>query len=372
MRAVLDRTGLVPRSFSVPDVRRPGTRFRAVVLGIGAALIVLSLTCAASAQPSGKHKAAAEALFQEGKALFDQGRYDQACAKFAASQELDAGFGTLMNLGECYERRGMTASAWATFKEAAALASSTQRTERETAARERSAHLEGRLAKLLVQLPEAALALEGLTVRLNGTALPRGVWGSAVPVDPGTQHVEVAAPGYETWQTELEVSNGPGQTPVVVPPLARSASEPNGATLATPPPTPVASRDPLSSRGDGTQRTVGFVLAGAGAVGLAVGTVFGLSAISKNGDSDEHCRTERFCSEKGLALRDDARDAAAVSTIAFIAGGAFAAGGLALVLTASNTSTPAAGSARRPSARRFTLASRLEPGAARLVMEGTW
>ena len=37
----------------------------------------------------------AEALFQEGKALFDAGQFERACAKFAASQELDAGFGTL-------------------------------------------------------------------------------------------------------------------------------------------------------------------------------------------------------------------------------------------------------------------------------------
>src|SRR5579883_1765226 len=83
------------------------------------------LACGAlAASPAGaqdaSNKAAAEALFRDGRALYDQGKYPQACAKFAESQRLDPAPGTLLNLGGCYEKNGQTASAWATFKEAMA------------------------------------------------------------------------------------------------------------------------------------------------------------------------------------------------------------------------------------------------------------
>jgi tetratricopeptide (TPR) repeat protein len=343
--------------------------------GVRFALGLLLLASSAGAQSSAKQKAAAEALFQEGKALFDQGRYEQACGKFAASQELDAGFGTLMNLGECYERRGMTASAWATFKEAAGLARSAAQTDREAAARERAHRLEGALSKLVVRATDAASAIEGLEVRLNGTPLPRATWGSAVPVDPGTQHVRISAPGYEPRETELAVPKGPGETPLEIPPLVRSAQPAASNTPllgADPPKSSLPDASPSRSDDGGTQRTIGYVLAGAGAVGLVVGTVFGLSAIAKNGDSDDECRTERLCSEEGLDLRDEARSAAAASTIAFVAGGAFAAGGLALVLTATGTSEAPTARRRAPERAAVRVSSYVGQRGVRLVMEGSF
>lgn len=233
--------------------------------GCTSALLILS-ALEATAQPEARGKAAAEALFQEGKALFDQGKYEEACAKFAASQELDGGFGTLMNLGECFERRGMTASAWATFKEAAGLARNSNQTDRETAARDRATRLETSLSKVIVRAAPSVMETPGLTVRLNGTPLPRAVWGSAVPVDPGTQHLEVAAPGYRAWSATLNVPTGPGQTPVDLPPLVREQAEGPGSTTLPTTPTqskPLTGKPPAADDGT-TQRTLGYVLGGAG------------------------------------------------------------------------------------------------------------
>ena len=59
------------------------------------------------------NKATAEALFTEGRALATSGKCAEAIPKFQASQKLDPGVGTLLNLAECYEQVGKTASAWA-------------------------------------------------------------------------------------------------------------------------------------------------------------------------------------------------------------------------------------------------------------------
>jgi serine/threonine-protein kinase len=56
------------------------------------------------AQTSGSNKAAAEALFSEGRTLAASGRCVEAIPKFQGSQKLDPGIGTLLNLAECYEQ----------------------------------------------------------------------------------------------------------------------------------------------------------------------------------------------------------------------------------------------------------------------------
>jgi hypothetical protein len=85
-----------------------------------------------------------------------------------------------------------------------------------------------------------------------------------------------------------------------------------------------------------TLQIAGLAIAGVGVVGVAVGSVFGLMAISSNDESLEpqNCREPSFCSPTGLDLRDDAESRATVSTIGFAVGGVLAAGGVALFLFA--------------------------------------
>lgn len=351
---------------SMPRLRATATLLLALVAAAGEA----------QAQTSANNKAAAEALFQEGKALFQQGQYEQACAKFAASQELDGGFGTLMNLGECFEKRKLTASAWATFTEAAGLAHTLAQGDREVLARGRASALEAKLAKLAVHASAPVAALAGLEVRLNGTPLPRAVWGSAVPVDPGVQRVEVSAPGYRTFTRDITVPEGAGQTVLDIPALKPSDAPATRSTPATansavtPVPPPVAPPEPANN--GGTQRTLGYVAGGGGIVAAALGSIFGIRAISKNSDSKEKCRTTKLCSQPGLDLREDARSAARVSTFAFVASGALLATGLTLVLTAPSSKEATPPRAQRASRRlaSLTVAPYIAPSEAGLGLQG--
>src|SRR5512139_3095133 len=96
-----------------------GRAASAAQLAAATLLAVLVQASAVSAgQPSREDQAAAEALFLQGGKLKAQGKIEEACNKWAASQRLDPAVGTLLFLGDCYEALGRTASAWATFTEA--------------------------------------------------------------------------------------------------------------------------------------------------------------------------------------------------------------------------------------------------------------
>src|SRR5688500_5523674 len=87
-------------------------------------------TSQAAAQASASDKAAAEALFDQGLRLMKQNSFSEACPKLEESNRIDPAVGTLLYLGECYERVGKTASAWATFREAASLATNSSQPDR--------------------------------------------------------------------------------------------------------------------------------------------------------------------------------------------------------------------------------------------------
>lgn len=308
---------------------------RTLVAGL-AGLMALATT--AAAEPSGANKAAAEALFNQGKRLMADKNYAEACPKFQASQELDPGVGSLLFLGDCFEKSGKTASAWATFKEAQGLAQREQDPGREKVASVRALALKPRLSMLLVRVDAALMGLEGLDIHLNGHPVPKAQWGSRVPVDPGPQRVEATAPGFERYDQTLNIASGPTSSTLDIPSLKPTKQE--APPPPAPEPTPKAAQQTVTvadAPRSNTQKTIGIVLGGVGILGTGVGSYFGLRAIGKNSDSDDKCRTATQCSPEGLTLRNQARDAAKVSTIAFSAGAALLGTGLVLFLAADDT-----------------------------------
>src|SRR5260221_8939712 len=112
---------------------------------------VISLgALSASAEPTPNDKLTAEALFSDGRKLMTAGKFRQACPKFEASLKLDPGVGTMLNLGDCYEKNQQSASAWAQFREASAAARAAGSREREELARQRAAALEPKLSRLTI------------------------------------------------------------------------------------------------------------------------------------------------------------------------------------------------------------------------------
>src|SRR5450432_2572833 len=124
--------------------------------------------------------ATAEALFREGRSLMEAGNYAAACPKLQESYAQDPATGTLLALGICQERAGRTASAWATYAEAATRAKRDGRADREQAAREHMAALEPKLSHLTINVDPAAWALTGFSVKRDGREVGAGAWGASV------------------------------------------------------------------------------------------------------------------------------------------------------------------------------------------------
>jgi serine/threonine-protein kinase len=289
----------------------------------------------AAAQTSASEKAAAEALFDEGVALLKKGDYAPACEKLESSQRIDSGVGTLLYLGECYEKLGRTASAWATFREAASAASAAGQRDRARVGEQRAAQLEPRLSKLTIEVAPETRALAGLEVERDGEPVALSLLGAAVPVDPGTHKLAARAPGYEPFELSVEVGGDAALASVAVPALAAlPAEEPSvAAAPVAAEPTGSPPRDEPAPRGRG-QRVSGLVLGGLGVVGLGVGTAAGLIAIDKNNQALETCASNSCPTDDGSDLTSEAFDAATLSTAAFVAGGVLLATGVVLYVTA--------------------------------------
>jgi serine/threonine-protein kinase len=322
-------------------------RRRSAILLVAALLLSRS----AIAQPSASNAPAAETLFIEAEGLVEAGKFVLACPKFAESQRLDPQLGTLLHLADCYEKNGQTASAWATFREAAELAA-TKGDSRAQLAKDRAQTLASKQSTLAVVVPKES-EIAGLEIERDGQSINAAMWGTAVAIDPGKYRIAAHAPNREPWTHEVTVTE-PGKTVVTVPMLAPLRSPSAAAGLASPAGTERSA--PRSEPGTGGDlRTAGWIIAGAGALGLAGAGVFMGVAGSKSSDADGICPSGTGCTREEINRYDqvysEAQSAVTASRVLLGVGGALLVAGVVLVLVApSSQKTDGALTARRPSA----------------------
>jgi len=338
----------------------------------GALLFFASLANAEERDP-----VAAQALFDDARSLIRQQRYTEACPKLQESNRLDPGIGTLFHLADCFEQSGRIASAWAAFLDVASQAHASGQADREKAAAKRAERLESRLPRLRILVGEQNHP-DGLEIRRNGMVVGPAQWGVAVPVDAGSVEVSASAPGRQSVRRTLTMAEGQLEL-FELPELA--LEEP--AVEPSPParPTPVAPAEPapvvvkrapkLAPAAAPTTEVAHsrapwiISLAGVGAVGVGVGTVYALLAKSRYEDSKADCDRDdvNVCGPAGIAQRSEARTRGDIATVGFAAGGAalVAAG---VVWLTSGSSGPVAASSR------LSPAPTLAPGLAMLSMRG--
>jgi tetratricopeptide (TPR) repeat protein len=321
-------------------------RVKAVVWGgLLFASLSIGMQRPALADPTAADKAAAETLFVDARKLLAAGKYQEACKALAESQRLDPGVGTLLNLGRCYEKLGRTASAWSTYREAAAAARAANQGAREKNARLAADALESKLPKLTIVVTGAETNPR-LEVRRDGAVVPSSMWGMAVAIDPGEHLFEASAPERKPWRTQIVAQAGKPIT-VTVPALEpdpKAAPVARASAPAKPIKTETAAHaapsEPASmpAPGLGGQRIAALVVGGAGLVSTAVGGYFALRAKSTyEGASCNEFTNE--CTDQGLSDRNLAFVRARNSTYATIGGLTALVAGVVLWATAPSRST---------------------------------
>ena len=290
---------------------------------------VIATGTIARAQPH--DPALAQALFDEATKLYEEGlkshdnaKLAEACAKFEASHRTDPGYGAAFNLATCDETIGKTASAWAAFLEAAALA----KTQGDAAdAKQRADAIAPKLVRLKITV---APPNENVVIKRDGAVQDRAAWGTNVPVDPGSHPITADAPGKQSWSTTAVVE-GEGKVVLVeVPTLQNSTPAASSSTSDAP-------------RPFGAQRGAALGVGGLGVLGLVIGGALAGTAKSKWDEAKPHCDEQHRCDPFGLSTGREARALADGATVPFVVGGVALAAGVVLWLTA-----PASAPAKPP------------------------
>lgn len=270
------------------------------------ALIAIALVSGSRAHADEQVDAVqADALFKEGKRLMEEGETAKACLKFEASDKFDPSEGTKLNLAQCWDKLGKSASAWALYGR---IAKTTKKADRRAEAKERVAALEAELVRLTIEVPEES-EIEGLEITLDDEVIKTAQWNKPVPVDPNDYTITAKAEGYEEWTKRIKI--GTKDKVVEVPKLVK-----------------VKTIEPIEGPGPNRYRNVsiGLVAGGGGAIALA--TVFAVRSRTLQKQADQLCPQTRCPDQEGVNRNRRARTEGWVANVGWGLGVAAIATGI--------------------------------------------
>lgn len=291
----------------------------------GAAAICVSVLAASTVR--GQDPEHAEALFNEGKRLLDEGNAWAACPKIEAALGMtaDASAAGRMLLARCYEAIGRLGSAWRLYRDIAKADNSRE-------AREAGEALAPRIHQLTITASPTTLALRGLHIEIDTHVVSKSDLELPIAVDAGPIPLLVTADNKEDWALLIDVPSAPGTTAITIPELRDSAiTTPNGGSVNAP------SSPPFWTG----ERIAGLTL---GLTGVAVLAISGGMAALAKSNYDEALVTGKCTGTAPPACEDvsgidDARALGNATTGVFFGGLALV--GVGVIVFASTPTTPA-------------------------------
>jgi len=181
---------------------------------------------------------------------------------------------------------------------------------------------------------------------INGVPLGERPLPARLRIVAGSVEIELRAHGYAPARRVTSVeARGSARETVPLVPLA-----PPSPTLVTPVPPPPASstvEPPVAPARrvpqDRALRNVGFVALGAAALGVGLGSYFGVRTLSTKSQRDHDCTgTGGSCTALGVDYDGEARALALRSTAWFVSGALAVGAGVVLLWVSRSTSRPAA------------------------------
>jgi hypothetical protein len=295
-----------------------------------ASLTILLSTASMARGQTRDPRAQADALFRQGRHAAESGDFETACAKFAESQRLDASTGTLLNLGDCEEHLGHLSASRNYYQTALRQLGGSD--PRVAPAEARLAGVEARMPRLTIRASPSAPP--NTVIARDGVVVPPATLGVAIPLDPGAHEVVVSAPAHLESRQSFVLEERQSRDLVASPGNDASLAQgvPERSAAPTTPAAAIAgkpARAPSESTG---WRTAGWVLVGAGAVGLAVAAASGVVLLDEKSTVNAHCPSRNTCDAIGEAAARANKTWLPVNTASWIAGAVAAGAGVAVIL----------------------------------------
>jgi hypothetical protein len=175
-------------------------------LACGAALWLATLAGRGQdAPPSPEAAEAARRLFREGAQLAEEGRWSEARERFRRALTVRPSPLLHYNLAVACQNAGYLVEAVDQYRSFLRIDADPANAARRAAAQRAIAAIEPVLARVLVGVP----ADEPLAVlAIDGRALPEGLWGVEVPLDPGEHFIDARSVRGSTAQRTFTVRDG--------------------------------------------------------------------------------------------------------------------------------------------------------------------
>jgi len=201
--------------------------------------------------------------------------------------------------------------------------------------------------------------LSAVEVTMDGEVLTERLEGTALSIDPGEHTFTFETAGQLPVATKYLIQQAQKDRRELVT-FGTPTTAPTPSTLQPNGPQPPYSPPPMAETGHGlgTQRILGIVAGSIGVVGLGLGAVFGVMAISQKNDAQSACPNNPCLTTDGVTKWNTAGSTGNVSTIGFIVGGVALAGGAVLWFTAPHSGGGAS--------------TQVGVGPGRLQVKGTW
>jgi hypothetical protein len=292
--------------------------------------VALALSSVAYADPTPTEIQAARDLFNKAEADEDAGRWADALDKVKRALSVKPTPGLRFHVALCEEKLNQLVPALADYTAAEQMAREQNNKDVLDAVTEPLKALRIRVPTLTIDVPPA----QGAQIELDGKAIAAGLYGIAMPVEPGMHRVQARAPGKRLFSTQVTLHEREAETATVrwidVPPLAEANA---GATKPGEPPTAEE-----KSSGHVKVGAIVATISTAALLGLGIGAY--VAADGAHADLAAQCPQLTDCSD----LRTTVRTWDAVALGSWIA--AAGVGVIAIVLWATPSKPASSSSAR--------------------------
>ncbi len=324
--------GVYPLSIQPMRPLRSKLLRRLAATSILASLSLAAPSRALGAEPTPSELSVARRLFDEGKAAFDAGRWQEAAGKFRQATAIKDTPGMRFHLARCEEEQGALVEALVEYDRAQELMEhGAKAPDVERLLPEAREKVKAKIGQLVLRLPADTPAV---TVELDGKAVLPSVLSLPLPVNPGTHRLRATAAGRQAFSVEVTVPvGGTEHLTIDLPPDPQAQP---AAPVTTTRPAPRAEDAAISGRslalaGEATlfvaAVTTGVVFQikrGAAADRYASANRLILAQLDDPAQIDSACHQRLEGCEQLVAAEDDRSRAGTVAAVAFVAAGASA------------------------------------------------